>query len=368
MHHPSKKPTRNITPTNSSFVNMAVLQRKRAFHSLSLLAVLTYLCQQHVLAFLDANARTIHSSHTSLRRNEMATKNNPNVFPLRKIVPLAMDNESKDTKNQKNPSKAARERGVYTRPSAAIEKGSGFFIPGLEGSRIRFIFGITVLVVDAANHILVGGRPGDFGQSVAECSAAFYGAFLLLQGSIELAAERGYALRGSDASQLTNESNVSEQDTKSLGFDFEMIELVSQDIEADLTAKSSIAKISKTIINITPATYIRFVDEEMGDLYSIGTKEIDVIDESEKIHLIKSSLDAVSESRGGRVALTVDHPSSKLVPPSARRCILIQKVDSWKGSRACIIISSNRLLPSFTKSDLRWIGQLAEYNKLSTKQ
>ena len=30
-----------------------------------------------------------------------------------------------------------KRKGVYSRPSAAIERGSGFFIPGLEGGRVR---------------------------------------------------------------------------------------------------------------------------------------------------------------------------------------------------------------------------------------
>jgi hypothetical protein len=34
------------------------------------------------------------------------------------------------------------------------------------------------------------------------------------------------------------------------------------------------------------------------------------------------------------------------------------------GSRACLIIGSNKLLQSYTKNDLLWIGQLAEYGNL----
>jgi len=327
-----------------------------------------------VLAFLGANTPA-YAFYTSPRSQEMTANNNPDVSlchncpPQKTVAPLAMNSDSRDTKiDKKISSKATREKGVYARPSAAIEKGSGFFIPGLEGSRIRFLFGITVLVADAANHVLVGGRPGDLGQLVAEGSAAYYGVFLLLQGSIELAAERGYALRGLDASSLEKESQGGEQDTQSSGSISEILEFVRHDVGADLTSKSSIAKISKTIINYTPATYIRFVDEKMGDIYSSGANMEDIIDENEKLSLIKASLDAVSESRGGRVALPDDHPSSKLVPQSEKRCILVQKLVGWKGSNACIIIGSNRLLPAFTKNDLRWIGQLAEYNNLFTKK
>ena len=75
---------------------------------------------------------------------------------------FALSASSSDDNTSSSTSKSARERGIYSRPSAAIERGSGFFIPGLEGSRIRLIFGITCLVADAANHYLVDSD--NFGQ------------------------------------------------------------------------------------------------------------------------------------------------------------------------------------------------------------
>ncbi len=79
----------------------------------------------------------------------------------------ATTNNEKSTK-----SKSARERGIYSRPSAAIERGSGFFIPGLEGPRIRLLFGMTVLIADGANHLVAESQVGDYGQVVAEVLAA----------------------------------------------------------------------------------------------------------------------------------------------------------------------------------------------------
>ena len=262
---------------------------------------------------------------------------------------------------EKKTSKSARDQGIYARPSAAIERGSGFFIPGLEGSRIRFLFGITVLVADAANHVLVGSRPGDVGQTVAETTSAFYGAFLLLQGSIELAAEKGLALQGA-APSLETDSNV---DDSVAGNEGRVIndngEIFSDALSGDTAAKDSIKRLAETIINFTPATYFCFVDEDLGVLYSSGANS-NGIEDGKNSELIKASLDAISESRGGRVALPKDHPASILVPESARRCILIQKAAGLKGGKACFVVGSDRLLPSFTKNDLRWIGQLAEFN------
>ena len=288
------------------------------------------------------------------------------------IIPLAaVSNNKPDGRNIKpgNMSRAARERGIYSRPSAAIERGSGFFVPGLEGSRIRFIFGITILVADAANHMLVGGKPGDIGQFIAETLAAFYGTLLLLQGSIELGVEMGYA-QGNDSSLNIDES-----------FDGGIEEKTGQDIVSrgegssgrfskallgDEVAMKVIQRMAQSIINFTPATYFQFADEDLGVLYSFGAND-DVMtdgDTEEQKRLIKLSLDAVSGSRGGRVALSNDHPASKLLPECATRCILIQKINGYKGGRGCLVIGSNRLLLSFTKNDLRWIGRLAQYSNM----
>ena len=127
-----------------------------------------------------------------------------------------------------------------------------------------------------------------------------------------------------------------------------------------------IQRMAQTIITFTPATYFRFVDEDSGVLYSFGVVNDDAVavDADEQKRLVKLSLDALSESRGGRVALPSEHPASKLLPEAATRCILVQKVNGYKGSRGCVIIGSDKLLPSFTKNDLRWIGQLADYNDL----
>ena len=266
---------------------------------------------------------------------------------------------SDDTTGSSSTSKSARERGIYSRPSAAIERGSGFFIPGLEGSRIRLIFGITCLVADAANHYLVDSMPGDWGQSVAEIIAALYGTLLILQGSIEAGVERGVmqneAVIISGSAEDDNTVNLYRGSTR-------INDVLQKD---DITLKN-IQRMSQIIMSFTPATYFQFVTEDFGVMYStgVGGDATATKDDNEEKRLAKLSLDAVAGSKGGRVALPSDHPASKLLPETATRCILVQKVNEYQGSRACMFIGSDKLLPSFTKNDLRWIGQLAEYNTL----
>ena len=278
---------------------------------------------------------------------------------------------SADDNNNKVPTKSSREQGIYARPSAAIERGSGFFIPGLEGSRIRLLFGITVLIADVANHILVGSRPGDWGQVVAESLAAFYGALLLLQGGIEVGIERGAAVVPQSSNEGITITTSSDKNDSILSGYWTSNSRVADDVlsKNDIAIKT-IQQMAQTIITFTPSIYFQFVSEESGILYSFGVDDdADIINDTEQQkQLAKLALDAVSGSKGGRVALPSDHPASKLLPDNATRCILVQKMNGFNnGSQqaaCCVIIGSDKLLPSFTKNDLRWIGQLAEYHNM----
>ena len=251
-------------------------------------------------------------------------------------------------------SRSARSRGIYSRPSAAIERGSGFFIPGLEGSKIRFLFGIIAILAEQLNHALVPAKPGDWGQVVAESLSLFYGAFLLLQGTIELSSELGLGEKSGGEAAI---------EVSSKGSSF------IDECPADVTPE--LQRICKSILNYSPAIFVALANTDRGSFYSLGRDAVSGdtpqkgSDEEKK--LIQTCLDAVSQSKGGRVALPEMHPASKLLPMAATRCILVQRVGDVYGSETCLIIGSDRLLPSFTRNDLRWIGQLADFANLRTK-
>jgi len=70
-------------------------------------------------------------------------------------------------------------KGFYIRPSAAIERGGGFFIPGLEGRRLRVAISGVVVALLAVNR---GGTPLDdvtSFQLVSEAVAVVAATFLL---------------------------------------------------------------------------------------------------------------------------------------------------------------------------------------------
>ena len=73
-------------------------------------------------------------------------------------------------------------KGMYVRPSRAIEKGGGFFVPGLEGERIRIVSAVLLLMLYAIN--LVGTNAAEF--SISTAAGLFVTVLLLLQGVVDL--------------------------------------------------------------------------------------------------------------------------------------------------------------------------------------
>ena len=89
-------------------------------------------------------------------------------------------------------------KGFYIRPSAAIERGGGFFIPGLEGAKLRIALGGGLLVLSGLSIAASGDAP--LAVRVSECVAAFASAGVVLpyvlpatEAEDELSAYRGGA-------------------------------------------------------------------------------------------------------------------------------------------------------------------------------
>ena len=283
----------------------------------------------------EASAFSLTHEHLSCHNQIITLQNHKSHTTL-----FATSNEesSPTTTATTNTSKSARERGIYARPSAAIERGSGFFIPGLEGPRIRILFGITVLIADWANHTFAESQVGDYGQIIAEVLAALYGALLLLQGLIESGVGE-VGSRGNNSNNLVIEGNGDGVDNNDV--DNTMMKGtisssgVSPIIQGNESTLKSMQRLARTIVNLTPATHFSLANEEDGNLYRYGiwadddNKSGDNNTDDEDRSIIKLALDAAGSSRAGRVALPSDHPASKLLPTSATRCILVQNIDGY---------------------------------------
>jgi hypothetical protein len=75
-------------------------------------------------------------------------------------------------------------KGYYRRPSRAIEKGGGFFVPGLEGERIRLLTAVALFAMFSLNR--AGQLVQTFPQVVSEVTGLVMALVLLLQGIAEL--------------------------------------------------------------------------------------------------------------------------------------------------------------------------------------
>jgi hypothetical protein len=137
-----------------------------------------------------------HQHHQQQSRRPPSTKSSSSL-----VVLLA--SSSSNNKDQ-NPPKNQRTKntqggGVYVRPSSAIERGSGFFVPGLEGPKVRLLVGCILFGLTAVNHWLSEWSLNDDGSStittttatdVPELVALTYSIYVLFQAVIEFAKEQ----------------------------------------------------------------------------------------------------------------------------------------------------------------------------------
>lgn len=75
-------------------------------------------------------------------------------------------------------------KGFYVRPSRAIEKGGGFFVPGLEGGRIRVVSAILLVFLNVVNN--VGVQSLSTAETVSQSVGIAAMVILLLQGISEV--------------------------------------------------------------------------------------------------------------------------------------------------------------------------------------
>jgi len=274
------------------------------------------------------------------------------------------------------PKKKSSSSGVYSRPSAAIERGSGFFVPGLEGSRVRILFGILVLILAFVNHVTAPlTELNTSGQSVSEAVAAFYGVLLLVQAFSEVGKERGFGVDLSSSSSSTEEkkegvsSGSSGVATGGGGVVQQKASSQLSNILTNDTGIDAIKWVAASYVALTPATHVLLIGEE-DVYYSLGPDLTTTQNHPKKEEQqgIAAAIRDVYNSQGGRISIPSDHPASvSLVPEEFRRCVLLQRIETMEKKKYCLLIGSNQLLQAFTKNDLRWLGRLSLYVGSSLK-
>jgi hypothetical protein len=283
-----------------------------------------------------------------------ATNNNNNKISIhqRRLTLLYAERDNKT-------------KGVYVRPSGAIERGSGFFFPGLEGPRVRLVVGSILLLLTGVNQITAPHSSLSFEVLMA----ILYSLLLLFQALIEFGKEELIVEGGSASATSTSTSTSSsrnEEWTKAMTLDDEY--------------KSKVQWAAASYLSVTPASQIMLLQQESTDnnnsnnnimVYRLGggddtTKEKNPDEESSGI---QAALEQLRQSKGGRISLPLSHPAVVALGlqddttttnknnKNNTRCIVLQRITD----DSCWMMTSDQLLASFTSSDLKWLGQLAAY-------
>lgn len=256
--------------------------------------------------------------------------------------------------------KLGQKQGVYTRPSAAIERGSGFFVPGLEGPRVRLLFGSMLLLLSGINHVLsepplpanvITTTTGGGSDSIfAEALAVVYSTLVLLQGAVELRKE-GLRPRGIVAGVGTKHSTAGNA-IRSYQQQWSVA------VEQNGDWRERVEWAASTYLALTPATHVMLVGPGKV-VYALGATEPNRDDSrGEEAAECAAALTTLAQSQSGRVSLPPAHPVvTGLTDPNYNRCVVLQRVNA----QLCWVVTSDQLLAGFTQQDLQWLGQLAIY-------
>ncbi|CAJ1945121.1 unnamed protein product [Cylindrotheca closterium] len=257
--------------------------------------------------------------------------------------------------------KRKKSKGVYVRPSGAIEKGSGFFVPGLEGPKVRVVFGSVLLILTAINHIT---SPTPFGNlSFEEVVAILYSLLVLFQAAIEFGKE-DLIIEGSSTSSASKTTSSTTSNT-----DEKLLQKWATFSNINDDEKSKIQWAAASYLSVTPATQMMLLEgssslEDEADttnqmVYRLGTTTT-MASPTDESTGIQAALKQLEQSKGGRISLPLTHPAAVdlgLNAADETRCIVLQRITG----NSCWLVTSDQLLASFTQSDLKWLGRLAAY-------
>ena len=311
-------------------------------------------------------------------REGFLTSSSPSPHGRNKVlisIHRAVPGNFQDESNSPTKKRAAA-KGVYARPSAAIEKGSGFFVPGLEGPKVRLAVGLILLALVAVN--FVGSSSGGVTDTAAaaaasanlfsEALAAIFSLFVLFQGGIEYTKD----LRESSTVMVGRSGRKARSSSVDGASSARSSYRQQWSLEVDADWRSRIEWAAATYLSLTPATHIMLIgpgkilywlgmtpQPTAGD--AAGTDE-QIISEG-----CVAALSSLDRSASGRVALPETHPAAAAIFPAEgssqkQKCVVLQRIGD-KDQQLCWMMASDQLLASFTRQDLQWLGELSRYVK-----
>ena len=232
--------------------------------------------------------------------------------------------------------KLGQKQGVYSRPSAAIERGSGFFFPGLEGPKIRLASGAAILVAVGVNHIISADH-----TTPLEGLAVVYSLLVLLQGVVQFQRENRLLGNVSDSLESSPERAIAYQ-------------LVWSVPVQDTAWREKVEWAAQTLTSLTVCSHLILLSPE-AVIFSWGRTPIEKNDQ-----LRSAAMSTLATSTSGRVSLPADHPVVSYLDPNFRTTVILQRC----GPGMCWILASDWDLASYSPSDLKWMGRMGEYTSL----
>lgn len=226
--------------------------------------------------------------------------------------------------------------GFYARPSSAVEKGGQFFVPGLEGFRIKLLASVMLIVAIAANRVLSPGTPAS-SQLVSEVLSVLSCTLLLVQVGAEIEAERAIEREGARAFASARNAERLELDPA---------------LSADRSSRVQWA--AATLLRLTPASIIA--------LYSVAAPTGDATPLLRSGRLPASAVSPTSSAlleqlaAGGgdlRYLLEVDGAEALRLPPTAGSAVLARCGD------ACVLVAVSELSDGFSVNQRLWISRVS---------
>jgi hypothetical protein len=285
-----------------------------------------------------------------------------------------------------------RKQGVYTRPSAAIERGSGFFVPGLEGPKVRLVFGIVLLALVGLNKYYNTSssiRSSFFLFSTSEIVTLLFSILVLLQGAIE------YQKQNYQLQLLLPSSSVAADAAIQTTYQLVWHVPISSSSDNNIIWKEKVEWAATTYLTLTPATTMVLMRGGRNDgsnhwIFSLvepsttwmndgheDTDRMKTTTMSAEV-VARAAWDTLSRSSSGRVSIPMTHPAASLLPftridsesfQNTIRTVVLHRIsstddDDEEEDGASFLfwwIASDQLLPAFSQRDLQWLGQLAKY-------
>lgn len=236
--------------------------------------------------------------------------------------------------------------GYYARPSAAFEQGGGFYVPGLEGPRLRLAAATVLSTGLVMNRFLSPGTPQP-SQMISELLGAAGCLYIVVQVAVASKAkqqadmERFRAMR---ASRLEEQKFIDEES-----------------LDADSSRRAQWA--ANSLLSLTPARAVVWVDaalkgkQQEGEprvLLRFGRFSENLEDGCCLTPLFECLGDKDMVSLGGP-DFPIPRPPQSPLPSNAESVLLLRT--SAKG----VLVIASEQTDAFSEKHGLWAAQIADY-------